>query len=346
MKNKRKHVKQIIRYISLFVAIILIALLVKEIDFSVLWDQLCLFRLQNFLSVILVTFVCYYLSVITWYLAFPDPVPFRLTGKLFLVHMIGESLAQINPTSIIAGESLKAYLCHDKLGLRLRNAVVSLLNSRMMVLLSTGTFFLIAVILVSGETDSVIFRRISMALSAAVVAFFIYTFIMLKCGHGIFLFATKILSFFSQYAKIFGKAARYFSEIDKDMVLFYREKKGLFFAALIISLLHKLVGSAEYYVIFLVMGIDCPFVSCILFDTVSTLARSGAFFVPGQIGIEEVANKIMFSISGIPGRETWLTVSIIRRGRQVFWIFAGFVFYSLFFHGSMRDLPSNRSGNE
>lgn len=337
-----KLLKTVIRYISLILAFVLIALLVRGIDISSLWSQLVQFGLVNFFFVLVTTGVCYYLSVVTWHLAFPEPLPFRATGKLFLIHMIGESLAQINPTSIVAGESLKAYLCKDRMHLRLRNAVVSLVNSRIMVFLSTGTFFLFAVILISGKTDSDIFKRLSLILSAAVILFFIYTFAMLRFGHGIFFFATRLFSALGTGIPFFRKIARYLGEIDADMVLFYRTKRGLFFMALAVSLLHKLFGSAEYFVILYAMGIECSPVSCILFDTVSTLTRSAAFFVPGQIGIEEITNRMMFSLSGIPGRETWLIVSIIRRGRQVFWILSGFLFYTLFFHGSLGEISRKK----
>lgn len=57
------------------------------------------------------------------------------------------------------------------------------------------------------------------------------------------------------------------------------------------------------------------------------LFRSAGFFIPGQLGLEEFGNKLMFSLVNIPGSETWVTASLVRRGRQIFWILAGFMIY-------------------
>jgi len=48
-------------------------------------------------------------------------------------------------------------------------------------------------------------------------------------------------------------------------------------------------------------------------------------FVPGQIGIEEYASKMMLEFVNVPGSGVWITVSILRRARQIFWIGAGFI---------------------
>ena len=48
--------------------------------------------------------------------------------------------------------------------------------------------------------------------------------------------------------------------------------------------------------------------------------KAAGSMVPGQIGVEEYGNKVMLNLAGILSNEIWLTVSLLRRGRQVFWL--------------------------
>ena len=49
--------------------------------------------------------------------------------------------------------------------------------------------------------------------------------------------------------------------------------------------------------------------------------------VPGQLGVEEYANKIMLETVGIVNNEVWVVVSILRRARQLFWVVIAGIFY-------------------
>lgn len=57
------------------------------------------------------------------------------------------------------------------------------------------------------------------------------------------------------------------------------------------------------------------------------LFKSAGAFVPAQIGVEEYGNKIMLAAIGLPETEIWVSASILRRARQLFWIFLGLTIY-------------------
>jgi len=130
------------------------------------------------------------------------------------------------------------------------------------------------------------------------------------------------------------------------MVLFYKKKKMSFYAVFVLSILNRLVGSLEYYVILGALNIDVSLFTCVLFDLVSTIIRTSGFFIPGQVGLEEAGNKLMFSLVKVQGAETWLTVSLIRRARQVFWIVAGFVLYLIISRVTGKDFSQEGSSDE
>jgi hypothetical protein len=66
------------------------------------------------------------------------------------------------------------------------------------------------------------------------------------------------------------------------------------------------------------------------------LFKSAGAFIPGQLGIEEYGNKIMLLVIGVPGAGIWITASILRRARQLFWILFGVVLYFVFFKKNWR----------
>jgi glycosyltransferase 2 family protein len=306
--------------------VVLIALLLRKTDLRALASQISAIG-WRFLLVLGVTAAAQLLAVIAWYLSFLRRVRVSGIPLLFVIRLIGESLAQVNPTNIIAGETLKAVLLKKRLGVSYRDGGVSIVLSRIMIVLGSAFLLAVGAIAILELFDVPGLRMISIGACTLTLLLFLYIFYTLRSGHGIFfVFAKAAHAAFGRFAFI-AKAVAYLREIDADLVVFYRKKRLHFYGAFTLSVLHRVVGSLEYYVILTALGIDVSIYACVLFDTASMLIRSAGFFIPAQVGLEEFGNKLMFSLVNIPGAETWLTVSLVRRARQIFWILAGFVCY-------------------
>ena len=65
----------------------------------------------------------------------------------------------------------------------------------------------------------------------------------------------------------------------------------------------------------------------LLVDQGVLVLKSSGAFIPGQLGVVEVANKIMLSIVGIKATGLWVASSIVRRSRQLFWIIVSAMLY-------------------
>ena len=99
------------------------------------------------------------------------------------------------------------------------------------------------------------------------------------------------------------------------------------------SCLHWIVGSLEFYFILLFLGVKTTVAKALLVDMGVIVFKSAGAFIPGQIGIEEYGNKVMLGIIGIAGGTIWITVSILRRARQLAWILLSLLVYFIQFHG-------------
>ncbi|MCL1911029.1 MAG: flippase-like domain-containing protein [Leptospirales bacterium] len=327
----------ILKIAGALLGIVLIGILIYKTDVDSIIKQLGMMG-SFFPFVILVTFVSQFIAVFAWYLSFSPSISLSALFHLFNIRLIGESFAQVNPTNVIAGETLKGILLKDMLGVDYLQGAASLLLSRIMIILSSGALLVVGA--------AFLFQRLAfdgLKTASVIVCILILTAILgfiyaLKAKKGIFAFAALVIK------KLFGRfekmrvVAEGISRLDLELIEFYHQKKSGFYLVFFLSVLHRIVGSMEYYVIFWALDINAGFVSCILFDLSSMLFRSAGFFVPAQLGFEEFGNKLMCSLTNIPGEETWVTVSLVRRGRQIFWILAGFVVYMFLSSGIKKEL--------
>ena len=116
-------------------------------------------------------------------------------------------------------------------------------------------------------------------------------------------------------------------EINRTAHIFYINNKSKFWWAFLISLLHWVLGAAEFYLILKALGFETTFINAIAIEMGVILFKTAGAVVPGQIGVEEYGNKVMLGIIGISGNEIWLVVSILRRARQIFWVGVAGIFY-------------------
>jgi hypothetical protein len=79
------------------------------------------------------------------------------------------------------------------------------------------------------------------------------------------------------------------------------------------------------------LDINVNIIQAILVDMGVVFFKAAGAFVPGQIGFEEYGNKVMLAAIGVVGAEIWITASILRRTRQLFWIFFGLLVYLFMF---------------
>ena len=327
----------ILKIAGALLGIILIGFLIYNTDIDSIVRQLGMTG-KFFPLVILVTFTSQYIAVFAWYLSFSPRISLPAIFHLFNIRLIGESFAQINPTNVIAGETLKGILLKDKLDVDYLQGAASLLLSRIMIILSGGALLVVGAAFLFQRLAFDGLKTASVIICILIVAAMFGFVYALRTKNGIFApVAFVIRKLFGRFEKM-RAAAEAINKLDLELIDFYHQKKRDFYFVFSLSVLHRLVGSMEYYVIFWALDINVGFISCVLFDLSSMLFRSLGFFVPAQLGFEEFGNKLMCSLTNVPGEETWVTISLVRRGRQIFWILAGFVVYIFLSSGVKKEL--------
>ncbi len=280
----------------------------------------------RFLIILIPVFIAQLLATAAWRRCFIERPSFGLL-KLFSIRLMGESLAQINPTNFLAGETMKAMMLNRD-GISYRTSIVALTTARIIMFLSSATVVLFGLAVGLGRSETIL-AYLAPLLALALAGTTTLFFALLHRGMPVFALPTTILR------RWFGRSRRLIAlesklrKIDQDLALFYRRQRGDFIRAYLLSLLHWFGGATELFLILSFLGVPVGFLACLTMEVGVICFRAMGAFVPGQVGIEEYANRLMLSLIGAPGAELWISVSIIRRARQLFWITVGAAIFSM-----------------
>ncbi len=284
----------------------------------------------NFFILLFITFVSAWLSVVAWRYCLPKEADKVSGWKLFWIRQIGENVAILNPASVIGGEAMKIYMLRE-LGIDKRPALHSILLSRALTIISQILMLLIAgIAFLSITVDD---------FSGPNIHWWWLLLIPFAVVGVVFLF--RLPSFRNAVKALFQrigllhrylKARIFIAELWLELRTFYRENRRAMLLSFLASCLHWIVGSLEFYFILLFLGVKTTVAKALLVDMGVIVFKSAGAFIPGQIGIEEYGNKVMLGIIGIAGGTIWITVSILRRARQLAWILLSLLVYFLQFH--------------
>lgn len=306
---------------------VFLCLFIRAIDIQKVLHSIGLIGFK-LVFLLVVTFVAYFLAAVGWKFCLGKQGEKLAVTELFLIRHMGEMVSIVNPTSIIGGDAVKFFLLKDK-GIDKTTVLASVVISRALMVITQLLLCLVtAVVLILRDPGFFAsFPRIPAVFYVATAAFILLTVFLSRNFYvkklvGKIKIMTKIESY-PVSAKI--------REVGDALSMFFRtNKKGLFLASFFF-LLHWIFGALEIYFILKFLGIEVSVVQAVLVDMGVIFFKVAGAFVPGQIGVEEFGNKIMLSAAGLPGPEIWITVSLLRRARQLFWIAFGLVAYFLIY---------------
>ena len=282
--------------------LISLAFFLYATDMKVVWGLVSTVGYKFYL-LILITFIAYLLGTISWQYSLGSYSKYVSTGRLFLVRHLGETVGMFNPTSIIAGDALKAVMLkkHDIPANKIASSLV----------LSRAIMVLTQVALCAATTLVLIIQN--QALNPGNLHH------IKKSG----LYLTLLANWKSFYEKS--------SDVFKELPVMMRENKQMLRYACLFAALHWVVGGLEFYFILKFLGLKVSILQALIVDLGVVLFKAAGAIIPGQLGVEEYGNKIMLMAIGFPSEEVWVTASILRRGRQLFWIAFGIAIYFILF---------------
>jgi putative membrane protein len=231
---------------------------------------------------------------------------------LWWVASIREAVSSILPVVRIGGEVVGVHLIMRR-GFSLAFATatvvvevtVTLLSQIALALLGFG---LLAVFMGRGEL--LVQALPIVALALAIVA----VFVLLQHG-GLVGFCGRVFRRLTGLGSLTGMKDGAGNDIDGEIRAIYRRWRALggCFAGQIAGLL---AGSGEVWIALRLMGHPVGVLNAVILEAGVQALRTGGFFVPGALGIQEVGLVFLGGLMGLPA-DLMLAVSVLKRLREI-----------------------------
>jgi uncharacterized protein (TIRG00374 family) len=323
-----KKYKKAIRVILLLLVLAFVGQFIRHTNFEQIGEYLKQMP-YTFVGILGLSFFAYLSATIAWRLCLGTESTKANIGQLFMMRHVGEMLSVFNPTSVVAGETLKAHYL-NKQGISTENSISSILMSRILIILSAILLMLLSAIYLIVKIYGADKNLIFVLLAASTIGGFGYLLARFLLHSRLYLarFVKKLQDRFGE-KYITTKLCLSIEDVNRTCYTFYKYNKSKFTFAFVLSVIHWMLGAAEFCLILKALGFECTLLNALAIEMGVILFKTIGAVVPGQVGVEEYANKVMLGMIGIASNEVWLVVSIMRRARQIFWVGVAGVFYWL-----------------
>ncbi|OJU51004.1 MAG: hypothetical protein BGN96_08220 [Bacteroidales bacterium 45-6] len=274
----------------------------------------------HILLILISTFLAYILGALGWkYCIDSDTMP--SLPRLFALRHICNVITIFNPSGAVAGEIYNADMLIQS-GISREVAYKSVLLSRIMMIISQMILLLVVIgWFMSGHSQKMSdpLRNI---LYGTFVVFLIMagllTFLILKKGKN---------EHTGSFDKKWQHQAHRIRQMRSSLAKYIQNQPRKAALAFVFFTLHWIMGSLELYFIINALGYHIGIWDGLFLDTLIVVSKSAVAFIPGQIGAEELINKLALYLMKLNSAGLWLSVSILRRARQLFWSGIALLFY-------------------
>lgn len=281
----------------------------------------------KFWLVIPINILAYLFATISWRYCMGSEKKYHSLQNLFVVRHIGESLAIINPTNVIAGDGAKQLLlkqnCHNT-----DACLSSILLSRILIIIAAILLagFSVSAIIMNQMTNE--FPMGSMMILGLIILFGLMQFWRLFTHRKLYLYnISSILLAPFKDKEIISNILYKIKHVNYEISKFRQKEKRALLAAFFFATMHWMMGAVEFCLILFLLNLPIGFLDGLIVEMGVAVLKSTGSFIPGQIGIEEYGNKIMLTTIGLSSSVIWISVSILRRMRQFIWLAVGVIFY-------------------
>lgn len=262
-----------------------------------------------------------FMDALAWKFAFKPEEAERLkVVDVWKVRTIGEAFNAITPFGSLGGEPVKALLLKEQYGLGFKQGLASQVVARTTLTLSLilfmipGTVFLF----MTGGID----EQFKTASATGLIIFSVLILLFL-----LFQMTGCLSRMVGWFDRTFPKSeAR--PAVDQLLALcnmmsgYYKKHPKLCFKSMLFAWLGWMAGVLELYLTLYFLGYELSWMELWTIEAILQLVRAGSFFIPLSLGAQEAGLVVIFMAMGMSGN-LGLTVSLVRRIRELIWIGIG-----------------------
>ncbi len=243
--------------------------------------------------------------------------------RFMAMQIAGKAVNAVTPLLPVGGEPIKAHLLQTH-GVPLAEGLASVVISTTASAIALGLF----VLAVTGFLFAYLglpiplLKAIGSVLLIGVVLVGAFVFAQTRGLFGGLLGMARRLKL---GLSLLEEGAR---DLDRTVAGYYRHRRGRFALAVAFNVLGSLVEGLEAYVLLMLLELPRSPVVAIGIVALSSAVRAASFMVPGNLGVQEGGNVVIFLSFGLPP-DAAMAFSILRRIRELGWSAAGLLFLSL-----------------
>jgi putative membrane protein len=262
------------------------------------------------------------LDTLGWHFAFRHTL--ASFPMLFMVRLAGEAFNAATPTASMGGEPVKAYLLQPQVPLG--EGMASVIVAKTTVTLAQGLFLVAGIALALTSLPPATPLLKAMIWLAGVEAVALGAFVLLQ-QKGLFGGGLRVLRGLGfSWGDQGEEGAR---RLDRALSAFYREHPGRLALSLFFHFAGWVLGSLEVFLILHFMGIPVSLTTAVVIEAFAAAIKSAAFLIPAGLGALEGGIMAIFAAFGL-GAGAGLSMTLVRRFRELAWVAAGLVVLSLF----------------
>ena len=314
---------KIIRLIGIVIGVSIVAYLGHEVGWRSIWTTLGLLE-WGYLPVLIYPLTWTLFNTAGWRFALHASYANISLGRMAAIRVAGETFNSLLPSGYVGGEPLKAKLLSDFVPGK--EAFSSVLIAK--AAQSLGLVLYVGLGLTVGQVGghgAHVGRRAFIALGVLFSGILIFTLLLTQRS---FSRLGRRLHQLTGHPWLQKQESR-LVELDDSIGAFYREGKMRFLASVFWHLMGWFAGALEVAVVFFLIGHAIDWRQAWFIGAMAQLAAVIGLFVPAGIGLYEGGHYLAASLLGLPP-ELGLSVSLIRRVREIFWDGIGlFLFWKL-----------------
>jgi len=249
-------------------------------------------------------FMCLW-DVAAWRILFPIENERRVHFfELFWIRLAGEALNNVTPILDVGGEPLKAHLVVKRFRVTFVSASASVVVARTSIMISEAIFLLFGTVFSFHILKIPAPQRLALS--------------------GALLFICLV---FTGFLVLQRRGA--FRRFNPEIGNFYAQHGNRFWSAVFFNGMGWLSGSVETWFFCRLLGLDIPLFDCIVLESFLQLVRTGSFFIPMSLGVQEGGLAFFVSAMGF-SPVSGLALSLLKRARQILWIGIGFLVWGIY----------------
>jgi putative membrane protein len=265
-----------------------------------------------------------------------DKTRVRCTFRgVLLARWVGESANSFLPAGPIGGPVMMVRYLAQR-GMSMRDAAAGVTVSTTMQTLAQIVFALMGMTLIGSHASQTTEHAIRAPLlwASGVLAFCLTGFYLMQ-RRGMFGKLMRAMSRFAgkrDWSQVMSQA----DAIDSAVQDAYG-RSGRVAASFFLSLVGWLIGTAEVYVILLLLRVSPTWTDALLLESLGQAVRAAGFAIPGSLGVQEGGFLLLAPLAGLRP-ETALALSLAKRSREVLLGVPGLLYLHLSERGWRRRL--------